>query len=116
MSLGEISNKTIRKKITENIVKQELGHKSYLLKDGESYILEKAEIKVAHGLLKDIKAVSDELQQVIHGVGCRYGNKAITPPSTRRYSSRAIARVNKEEENIEEQKIKTTVVIIKVSG
>ena len=32
MSLGEISNKTVRKTITENIVKQELGHYSYLIK------------------------------------------------------------------------------------
>ena len=33
MGLGEISNKTVRNTITENIVKQELGHDSYLLKD-----------------------------------------------------------------------------------
>ena len=44
MSLGEISNKTVRKTITENIVKQELGHKSYLLKYKEAYIAEKTEI------------------------------------------------------------------------
>ena len=39
VSLGEISNKTLRNKITENIVKQELGHKSYLLKEKEAYIV-----------------------------------------------------------------------------
>ena len=33
MGLGEISNKTVRKTITENIVKHELGHNYYLLKD-----------------------------------------------------------------------------------
>ena len=31
MSLGEISNKTVGKTITENIFKNELGHESYLL-------------------------------------------------------------------------------------
>ena len=31
--LGEIRNKTVRKTITEKIVKNELGHESYLLKD-----------------------------------------------------------------------------------
>ena len=41
MSLGEISNKTVRNTITENISKQELGHKSYLLKDKEAYIVAK---------------------------------------------------------------------------
>ena len=44
VSLGEISNKTVRKTITENIFKQELGHKSYLLRDEESYIVETTEI------------------------------------------------------------------------
>ena len=39
MSLGEISNKTVRKTITENIVKNELGHESYLLKEEEAYIV-----------------------------------------------------------------------------
>ena len=39
MSLGKISNRTVRKTITENIAKQELGHKSYLLKDKEAYIM-----------------------------------------------------------------------------
>ena len=41
MSLGEISNNTVRKTITDKIVKNELGHESYLLKDEESYIVAK---------------------------------------------------------------------------
>ena len=44
MGLGEISNKTVRKTITENIVKQELGHDSYLLKDEEACIVATTEI------------------------------------------------------------------------
>ena len=39
VSLGEISNKTVRKTIKENIVKKELGHKYYLLRDKEAYIV-----------------------------------------------------------------------------
>ena len=39
MRLGEIRNKTVRKTITENIVKNVLGHFSYLLKDEEAYIV-----------------------------------------------------------------------------
>ena len=31
---------TVRKAITENIVKQKLGHKSYPLKDEEAYIFQ----------------------------------------------------------------------------
>ena len=36
MSLGETSNKTVRKTITEKIVKHKLGHGYYLLKDKEA--------------------------------------------------------------------------------
>ena len=36
MSLGDISNQTVKKTITENIVNLKLGHKYYLLKDKES--------------------------------------------------------------------------------
>ena len=38
-SLGKISNKSIKKTITENIVKLNLGHKSYLLNGVEAYIV-----------------------------------------------------------------------------
>ena len=40
MSLGEISNKMVRKTITEKIAKHELGHEYYLIKDEEGYIVE----------------------------------------------------------------------------
>ena len=69
MSLGKISNKTVRKTITENIVKIKLGHKSYLLKDKEAYIAETIEIEGAHALRRDTTTISDELQQVLHDVG-----------------------------------------------
>ena len=39
MRLGEIRRKTVRKTITENIVKLELGHESYLIRDEEAYIV-----------------------------------------------------------------------------
>ena len=39
MSLGEINNKIVWKRITENIAKQKLGQKSYLLKEEEVYIM-----------------------------------------------------------------------------
>ena len=39
MSLGEISNKTVGNKITEKIVRKQLGHKSYLVKEKEAYIV-----------------------------------------------------------------------------
>ena len=64
----------------------------------------------------DTTTISDELQQVLHGVGRQDANKTITPPSTIRYSHRVIARVNKEYKNVEGQKRKTTTRTIKVSG
>ena len=57
MSLGKISNKTVRKTITEKIVKQELGHKSYLLKYKEAYIVAITEIEGTHGLPRDTTTI-----------------------------------------------------------
>ena len=101
MGFGEISNKIVRKTITENIFKQELWHDSYLLKDEESYIVATTEIEDSHGLPRDTTTISDELQQVIHGVGRRDVAKTITPDSPLSYDRILIARVNKEEENAE---------------
>ena len=54
-----------------------------------------AEIEGAHGLPRDTSTISDELQQVLHGVGRRDANKTITPDSALRYARRVIGRVNK---------------------
>ena len=116
MRLGEISNKTVRKTITENISKQKLGHKYYLLKDGESYIVATTEIQGSYGLPRDTNTISNELQQVIHGVGCQDVNNIIKTRSALRYVPRVIAHVNKEEKNAEGQKRNKTTLTMKVSG
>ena len=61
MDLGEISNKTVRKTITKNISKQELGHDSYLLKEKQVCIMATTEIEGAHGLPRDTTTISDEI-------------------------------------------------------
>ena len=81
--------------IIEKIVKQELGHKSYLINDKEAYIVATTYIEVAHGFLMDTTAIYNELQQVLHGVGCQYTKNTITLPSAPRYAHRVITRVNK---------------------
>ena len=55
-------------------------------------------MELAYGLPRDTKTISDELQQVIHGVGCQYSNKTIKINYALRYAHRVIERVNKEEE------------------
>ena len=85
--------------ITENIIKQKLGHKYYHLKDEEAYIVAAIKIEGAHGLPRDTNTISYELQQVMHGVGRREANKTIKSCSALRYACRVIVRVNKEEEN-----------------
>ena len=55
------------------------------------------EIEGAHGLTRDTTTISNELQQVLHGVGRRDANKTITPDYALRYCRRVIAHVNKEE-------------------
>ena len=62
------------------------------------------EIEVAHELPRDTTTISNEIQQVLHGVGYQDANKTITPDSALRYDRRVIARLNKEEENAEGQK------------
>ena len=69
MRLGEIRSKTVRKTITENIIRFKVGHETHLLKDEEAYIVSTTEIEGAHGLLRDTSTISDELQQVLYGVG-----------------------------------------------
>ena len=78
--------------------------------------MEKTEIEGAHGLPRDTCTISDELQQVLYGVGRRYASNTITPESALRYARRLIARVNKGEDNEEGQKRKMRTGIIKISG
>ena len=59
MSLGKINNKSVRKKITGNIVKQKLVQKYYLIKDEEAYIVATTEIEGSHGLPRDTNTISD---------------------------------------------------------
>ena len=74
------------------------------------------EIECARGLPRDTSTISNELQQLIYGVGRRDANNTITPESALRCARRVIARVNKEEENAEGQKRNTKTGIIKVLG
>ena len=84
--LGEISNKTVKNTITENIVKQELGLKYYILRDEESYIMVTTEIEFSRGLTRDATTIYDELQKVLHGVDCQDVTKTITLDSAIRYA------------------------------
>ena len=59
------------------------------------------EIEGAHGLPRYTTTISDELQKVLHSVGCQEANKTITQDSALRYAHRVIGRVNKEEDNAE---------------
>ena len=53
---------------------------------------------------------------MLHGVGCRDTTKTITPDSALRYAHILIVRVNREEENSDGHKKKTTTGIINVLG
>ena len=64
----------------------------------------------------DTNTISDELQKLISGVGRRDANNSIKTHFALRYYRRVIARVNKEEENLEGQKRNTTTGKIKFSG
>ena len=55
----------------------------------------------AHGLQKDTNTISNELQQVLSGVGSQDANNSIKTHSALRYDHRLIVRVNKEDQNEE---------------
>ena len=54
---------TVRKAITENIVKQKLGHKSYPLMDEEAYIFSTKEIEGSNVLPRDTNTISNEIHR-----------------------------------------------------
>ena len=60
-----------------------------------------SEIDGAHGLPRDIQTSTDELQQVIHGVGGQIISNGIKPESAQRYACILIQRVNRNEEGAE---------------
>ena len=74
-----------------------------------------SEIYGAHGLPRDIQTFTDELQQVIHGVGGQSIGNGIKLASAQSYSRRLIQRVNISEERSKGQKRRTRKVMIKVS-
>ena len=53
--------------------------------------------KVRHGLPIVTTSISDELQQVLHGVGRQHANNIIETHSSLRYTNIVIAHVNWEE-------------------
>ena len=59
--LGEIDNKSVRNMITENIVKQKLGQKYYLLGYEYAYILATTEIEVAHDFPRGTNTIPNEI-------------------------------------------------------
>ena len=75
-----------------------------------------SEIEGAHGLPMDTTSISNELQQVLHGMGRRHANNRIKMHSALRYTRRVTYLVNKEEEEAEGQKRKKMSGKIKVSG
>ena len=67
----------------------------------------------SHGIPRDNNTISNEIQQVMHGVGRRESNKTIKSRFALRYVCIVITRVYKEEER---QKRNMTTEAIKVSG
>ena len=70
-------------------VKKKRG-KNYLLKEEEAYIVSKSEIYGAHGLLRYIASFTNDIQQVIHGIGKQSIGNGIKPKSAQRNSHRVI--------------------------
>ena len=73
------------------------GNKTYLLKYKEAYIVATPYIDGAYGLPRDIQTYTNEIQQVLHGVGGQSIGNGIKPSSAQRYACRLIQRLNRKE-------------------
>ena len=91
--------KTTKKKdrwvISKKVVKNKSWPKTYLLKDKEAYIVATSEIYDAHGLPKDIVRLTNELQQVFHGIIQRSIGNGIQTKYVQSYAYRFIKYVNR---------------------
>ena len=72
------------------------GQKTYLLKDEEAYIVATSEIYGAYGFPRDIASFTNEIQQVLHGVGKLISGNGIKTQSAQSYAHRLIQHVNRE--------------------
>ena len=75
-----------------------------------------SEIDGAHGLPRYIHTCTDEIQQVLHGVGGERTSNGIKLSSAQRYARRLIQRVNRNEEGVEGQKQRMRTGMVKVLG
>ena len=64
-----MTKKTVREVITHIVFNNRPVPKTYLLKDEEAYTVATSGIDGAHGIPRDATSLTNELQQVIHGVG-----------------------------------------------
>ena len=78
--------------------------------------METSEIEGAHGLQRDAIILSDELQQVLHGVGKRSVFRDIKSKSSYRYPRRVIERLKVKEVKAEGQKRTSRNGMIKLSS
>ena len=122
MGVGKIAKKIVTELISKIVVKNKIGKKTYLLNEKEAcllkykeaYIVATSEIDRSNGLPRDILTFTNELQQVIHEV-CKLSiGNLFQPKSAQRYARRVIWRLNREEEEAEGQKRKTSTVMIKI--
>ena len=95
--------KIVRDVIKNTVVKKRAGTKNCLLKDEEAYIVATSEIYGAHRLPIDTTNLTNELQQVLHGVVKHRIVNVIKLKYTQRYHHRVIELVNKEEGKAEEK-------------
>ena len=97
LGVGKITNKIVREVIAITVVNNITGTKTYLLKYKEAYIVATSEMEGANWLPRDAISHSNELQQVLCGVGKKSIGKEIKHNSTQRYARRFVKQVNKEE-------------------
>ena len=69
MGVGKITKITVSEVIDKIVVKKKSGNKTYPLNYEKAYTMATSEIDGAHGVPRDIETFTNNLKQVVHGIG-----------------------------------------------
>ena len=84
---------------------QKPGQRTYLNEDKDSLVIASSKIEGGHRLPLDCRGVAHQLQNVVGAANYRCGDNGIIEKSSMRYFRELIKRVNKREDEREDQKI-----------
>ena len=108
VEIGEISPGKVREIVNLTVQMKKPCQPPYLNEDEESLLIAPAGIEGGHGLPLDCHGVAIQFQNVVNAVKTRCVYNNILQKSSMRYLQVVIKRVNKKEDEHEDQRIKNS--------